>query len=88
VTRRSRRYGAYETPLPEITLRCRSGRSITGGYKRPQAGCSGSGLWAAPVGGISHNEIEDAKPEDLTAGCAVRLNAVLDSADAGGARQG
>ncbi len=24
------------------------------------------------VGGISHNEIEDAKPEDLTAGCAVR----------------
>ena len=25
------------------------------------------------VGGISHNEIEDAKPEDLTAGCAVLL---------------
>ena len=23
-------------------------------------------------GGISHNEIEDAKPEDLTAGCYVR----------------
>ncbi len=35
------------------------------------------------VGGISHNEIEDAKPEDLTAGCAVLLNAVLESADAG-----
>jgi len=34
------------------------------------------------VGGISHNEIEDAKPEDLTAGCNVLLNAVLDSADA------
>jgi len=33
------------------------------------------------VGGISHNEIEDAKPEDLTAGCAVLLNAVLESAD-------
>ena len=30
------------------------------------------------VGGISHNEIEDAKPEDLTAGCNVLLNAVLD----------
>ena len=27
------------------------------------------------VGGISHNEIEDAKPEDLTAGCNVLLNA-------------
>src|SRR5438094_6451108 len=37
------------------------------------------------VGGISHNEIEDAKPEDLTAGCAVLLNAVLESADAAGA---
>ena len=30
------------------------------------------------VGGIGHNEIEDAKPEDLTAGCNVLLNAVLD----------
>jgi N-carbamoyl-L-amino-acid hydrolase len=36
------------------------------------------------VGGISHNEIEDALPEDLTAGCNVLLNAVLESADAGG----
>src|SRR6516164_6104577 len=34
------------------------------------------------VGGISHNEIEDAKPEDLTAGCNVLLNAVLDRANA------
>jgi N-carbamoyl-L-amino-acid hydrolase len=34
------------------------------------------------VGGISHNEIEDAKPEDLTAGCNVLLNAVLEAADA------
>src|SRR5438067_9528568 len=34
------------------------------------------------VGGISHNEIEDAKPEDLTAGCNVLLNAVLGTADA------
>jgi beta-ureidopropionase / N-carbamoyl-L-amino-acid hydrolase len=33
------------------------------------------------VGGISHNEIEDAKPADLTAGCAVLLNAMLDTAD-------
>jgi N-carbamoyl-L-amino-acid hydrolase len=33
------------------------------------------------VGGISHNEIEDAKPEDLTAGCAVLLNAILDCVD-------
>ncbi|HEV2300138.1 MAG TPA: Zn-dependent hydrolase [Stellaceae bacterium] len=34
-------------------------------------------------GGISHNEIEDAAPDDLTAGCAVLLNAVLKSADRG-----
>jgi beta-ureidopropionase / N-carbamoyl-L-amino-acid hydrolase len=35
------------------------------------------------IGGISHNEIEDANPADLTAGCNVLLNAVLESADAG-----
>jgi hypothetical protein len=34
------------------------------------------------VGGIRHNEIEDAKPEVLTAGCNVLLNAVLDRANA------
>ncbi len=34
------------------------------------------------VGGISHNEIEDAKPADLAAGCNVLLNALLDAADA------
>jgi beta-ureidopropionase / N-carbamoyl-L-amino-acid hydrolase len=34
------------------------------------------------VGGISHNEIEDAKPADLTAGCAVLLNALIESVDA------
>jgi N-carbamoyl-L-amino-acid hydrolase len=34
------------------------------------------------VGGISHNEIEDAKPEDLTAGCNVLLSAVLDRVNA------
>jgi N-carbamoyl-L-amino-acid hydrolase len=34
------------------------------------------------VGGISHNEIEDAKPDDLTAGCNVLLNALLEAADA------
>jgi len=34
------------------------------------------------VGGISHNEIEDAKPADLTAGGNVLLNVVLDSAGA------
>jgi hypothetical protein len=31
----------------------------------------------------SHNEIEDAKPADLTAGCNVLLNAVLECANAG-----
>ena len=34
------------------------------------------------IGGISHNEIEDAKPADLTAGCDVLLNALLASVDA------
>ncbi|MGH7063992.1 MAG: M20/M25/M40 family metallo-hydrolase, partial [Stellaceae bacterium] len=33
--------------------------------------------------GISHNEIEDAAPADLAAGCNVLLNAVLDRADPG-----
>ena len=32
--------------------------------------------------GISHNETEDAKPEDLAAGCNVLLNVVLETADA------
>src|SRR4029077_2858688 len=41
-------------------------------------------LFVPCVGGISHNEIEDAKPDDLTAGCNVLLNAVLESADASG----
>ena len=31
-------------------------------------------------GGISHNEIENARPEDLAAGCNVLLNAVLERA--------
>jgi N-carbamoyl-L-amino-acid hydrolase len=34
-------------------------------------------------GGISHNEIENARPEDLAAGCSVMLRAVLDTAQAG-----
>jgi N-carbamoyl-L-amino-acid hydrolase len=34
------------------------------------------------VGGISHNEIEDAKPADLTDGCNVLFNAVLECANA------
>ncbi|MGH7039240.1 MAG: Zn-dependent hydrolase [Stellaceae bacterium] len=36
--------------------------------------------------GISHNEIEDARPEELAAGCAVLLNAMLEIADAEGGR--
>jgi hypothetical protein len=32
-------------------------------------------------GDISHNEIEDAKPEDLTAGCNVLFNALLERAN-------
>jgi N-carbamoyl-L-amino-acid hydrolase len=33
------------------------------------------------IGGISHNEIEDAKPDDVAAGCNVLLNALLETAD-------
>ena len=33
-------------------------------------------------GGISHNEIENARPEDLAAGCSVMLEAVLGTAGA------
>jgi N-carbamoyl-L-amino-acid hydrolase len=33
-------------------------------------------------GGISHNEIENARPEDLAAGCNVLLQAVLARAGA------
>ena len=33
------------------------------------------------VDGISHNEIEDAKPEWVTAGCDVLLHAVLNRVD-------
>ena len=34
-------------------------------------------------GGISHNEIENAKPEHLAAGCSVMLHAVLETAGTG-----
>jgi beta-ureidopropionase / N-carbamoyl-L-amino-acid hydrolase len=33
-------------------------------------------------GGISHNEIENARPADLAAGCSVLLEAVLHTAEA------
>ncbi len=36
------------------------------------------------VDGISHNEIEDAKPEWVTAGCVVLLHAILDKAGQAG----
>jgi N-carbamoyl-L-amino-acid hydrolase len=32
--------------------------------------------------GISHNEIEDADPRDLAAGCAVLLSAIVERANA------
>ena len=34
-------------------------------------------------GGISHNEIENAKPEDLAAGCNVLLQVILERAGVG-----
>jgi N-carbamoyl-L-amino-acid hydrolase len=43
-------------------------------------------IFAPCVGGISHNEIKDANPADLTAGCNVLLNEVLEWANTAGAR--
>jgi N-carbamoyl-L-amino-acid hydrolase len=53
--------------------------------RRPRRGLHGP---LAPAGmifipckdGISHNEIEDAKPEHITAGCNVLLHAMLERA--------
>ena len=81
------------TPAP--AARPANGRACGGSTARP-ARRSGAGHDAVPmarvapaamifvpcVGGISHNEIEDAKPADLTAGCNVLLNTVLEQANA------
>ncbi|GGB33049.1 Zn-dependent hydrolase [Tistrella bauzanensis] len=40
------------------------------------------------IDGISHNEVEDAKPEWVSAGCEVLLGAMLERANAGGATVG
>ena len=49
------------------------------------AGVAPSAMIFIPcVDGISHNEIEDAKPEWVTAGCDVLLHAVLDRLDEAG----
>ena len=37
-------------------------------------------------GGISHNEIENAAPQDLADGCAVLLRAMVNAAQAGAAQ--
>ncbi len=42
--------------------------------------CPAAMIFVPCKDGISHNEIEDAKPEDLTAGCNVLLQAMLDRA--------
>ena len=55
--------------------------------KSSSASLSAPSFRIAAIGGISHNEIEDAKPEDLTAGCNVLLKAVLDRANAAPAGQ-
>ena len=47
------------------------------------AGIAPAGMIFVPCeGGISHNEIENATPEDLAAGCEVLLHAVLEKAGA------
>jgi N-carbamoyl-L-amino-acid hydrolase len=42
--------------------------------------CPAAMIFVPCKDGISHNEIEDAKPEHLTAGCNVLLQAMLDRA--------
>jgi N-carbamoyl-L-amino-acid hydrolase len=42
--------------------------------------CPTSMIFVPCEGGISHNEIENAKPEDLAAGCNVLLNVMLEKA--------
>jgi N-carbamoyl-L-amino-acid hydrolase len=42
--------------------------------------CPAAMIFVPCKDGISHNEIEDAKPEDLTAGCNVLLHAMLERA--------
>ena len=39
------------------------------------------GPYPPPEGGISHNEIENARPEHIAAGCNVLLHAVLRRAE-------
>ena len=84
-TRRSR-----STPTASARWRARPSSSATATCRR----VSGAGHDAvymarlAPAGmifipckdGISHNEIEDAKPEHITAGCNVLLHAMLERA--------
>ncbi len=45
--------------------------------------CPTSMIFVPCEGGISHNEIENAKPEDLAAGCNVLLNVILERARVG-----
>jgi N-carbamoyl-L-amino-acid hydrolase len=44
--------------------------------------CPSAMIFVPCKDGISHNEIEDAKPEHLTAGCNVLLHAMLERAGA------
>ena len=42
--------------------------------------CPAAMIFVPCEGGISHNEIESAAPEDLAAGCAVLLRSVMQAA--------
>ena len=42
--------------------------------------CPSAMIFVPCEGGISHNEIENADPDDLAAGCDVLLHAMLDRA--------
>jgi N-carbamoyl-L-amino-acid hydrolase len=79
---------------PELVERVRAAASSLGfSHRDIVSGAAHDAVYLARVaptamvfvpceGGISHNEIENARPEDLAAGCSVMLQAVLATAGA------
>jgi N-carbamoyl-L-amino-acid hydrolase len=77
---------------PELVSRVRAGAAELGlSHRDIVSGAAHDAVYLSRVaptamvfvpceGGISHNEIENARPEDLTAGCSVLLRAVLATA--------
>ena len=79
---RSRRE-AVERAIEGLNLKARATQlagSLSGGWKQRLA-LAACMIFVPCKDGISHNEIEDAKPEHIEAGCNVLLQAMLASAN-------